>query len=325
MPDSVFNRRSFLARLGETTAGVSLALSTRAGLAQSTPQENHPHMPKSKSPLATNIYPWLTFYRREGRDLETGLETFVKEIKQSGADSLEPILETPEKTNRLAEVLNDQGVAMVSAYVNSKLHEPKDLQGSMDLVLKLASIAQARMGTEIIVTNPSPIRWGGPENKNDDQIKFQGESLNKLGEALLEEGIVLAYHNHDPELRLAGREFHHMLASTDPRYVKFCLDSHWIFRGSGDSNIALYDVIKLYGDRIVELHIRQSKNGIWTETLGEGDIDYRLLTQVISDKGIHPLVTIEQAVEETSPNTMDALRAHKISHASARELFAPFL
>ena len=275
--------------------------------------------------LATNIYPWLTFYRRQGRYFEANLESSIKEIKQSGADSLEPILSTPEKTVQLADALIDQGVAMVSAYVNSKLYEKADVQESIDTVLKLTRIAQDRMGTKIIVTNPIPIRWDGPENKNDDQIKLQGESLTTLGEALSREGLTLAYHNHDPELRLAGREFHHMLASTDPRYVKFCLDSHWIFRGSGDSNVALYDVIKLYGDRIVELHVRQSREGIWTETLGDGDIDYSFLTKVIRESGIHPLVTVEQAVEENSPNTMDSLAAHKISHAKARDIFASFL
>ncbi len=275
--------------------------------------------------LATNIYPWLTFYQRKGRDFEANLESSIEEIKQSGADSLEPILSTSEKTNQLADVLIEQGIAMVSAYVNSKLHESQDVQESIDTVLKLTSIVQTRMGTKIIVTNPCPIRWGGPENKTDDQIKRQGESLTILGEALSKDGLTLTYHNHDPELRLAGREFHHMLASTDPRYVKFCLDSHWIFRGSGNSNVALYDVIKLYGDRIVELHVRQSQDGVWTETLGEGDIDYPYLAKTLDEMGIRPLVTVEQAVEENSPNTMDALSAHKISHANARAVFARFL
>tara|TARA_B100001057_G_scaffold487369_1_gene569991 strand:+ start:1101 stop:1976 length:876 start_codon:yes stop_codon:yes gene_type:complete len=288
-------------------------------------QEINPQVSDTSKMLATNIYPWLTFYRRQGRDFEANLESSIKQIKKSGADSLEPILSTPEKTVQLADVLIDQGVAMVSAYVNSKLHEKTDVRESIDTVLKLARIAQDQMGTKIIVTNPIPIHWDGPENKNDDQIKLQGESLTNLGEALSREGLTLAYHNHDPELRLAGREFHHMLASTDPRYVKFCLDSHWIFRGSGDSNVALYDVIKLYGDRIVELHVRQSREGIWTETLGDGDIDYSFLTKVIREIGIHPLVTVEQAVEENSPNTMDSLAAHKISHAIARDIFASFL
>ncbi len=325
MPEPTPNRRSFLRRLGQATAGASLALATQKGLAQSPSTEKRKSMPSSQPLLATNVYPWFTFYRREGRDLEAELETFVKEVKQSGADSLEPILNTPEKTHRLADVLTEHGIAMVSAYVNSALHEPEEVETSIDTVLELARIAQARMGTEIIVTNPNPIRWGGPENKSDEQIKFQAESLNRLGEALSREGLVLAYHNHDPELRLAAREFHHMLVATDPHHVKFCLDSHWIYRGAGDSQVALFDVIKLYGDRIAELHVRQSRNGVWTETLGEGDIDYPLLVDTLVKMGIHPLVTVEQAVEEGSPNTQDSLAAHTASHRRARDVFAPFL
>jgi len=305
--------------------GSTLINSTRYALAQLVFRVIKLQVSNTSKMLATNIYPWLTFYRRQGRDFEANLESSIKEIKQSGADSLEPILSTPEKTNQLADVLIDKGVSMVSAYVNSKLHEKADVQESIDTVLKLTRVAQDRMGTKIIVTNPIPIRWDGPENKNDDQIKLQGDSLTNLGEALSREGLTLAYHNHDSELRLAGREFHHMLASTDPQYVKFCLDSHWIFRGSGDSNVALYNVLKLYGDRIVELHVRQSKKGIWTETLGDGDIDYSFLMKVTHEIGIRPLVTVEQAIEENSPNTMDSLAAHKISHAKARDIFASFL
>jgi inosose dehydratase len=280
---------------------------------------------KDPWPLATNVYPWHTFYQRQGRDFKTKLENLIAEVKQSGADSFEPILSSSEETDRLSEFMSNQGVAMVSAYVNSELHEKGSSQESIETVIRLATQAQARMGTEIIVTNPSPINWEGPENKTDDQILVQGEALNQLGKALSIEGLTLAYHNHDPELRLAAREFHHMLASTDPEHVKFCLDSHWIYRGSGNSNVALYDVIRLYGDRIVELHIRQSQNGIWTETFGDGDIDYDRLTKTLNNRGIRPLITIEQAVEEKSLNAMNSLEAHKVSHTQARKTFAPFL
>jgi inosose dehydratase len=286
---------------------------------------SHENLNTSPWSLATNVYPWYTFYKRQGRDFEADLEKLITEIKQSGADSLEPILNSAESTDRLSDVMTNQGVAMVSAYVNSELHEKGSSQSSIETVIRLATQAQARMGTKIIVTNPSPINWEGPENKNDDQIQLQGEALNQLGKALSAEGLTLAYHNHDPELRMAGREFHHMLASTDPEHVKFCLDSHWIYRGSGNSNVALYDVIRLYGDRIVELHIRQSQNGTWTETFGDGDIDYQKLTNILTEGRIRPLVTIEQAVEENSPNTMNSLEAHKVSHAQARKTFAPFL
>ena len=89
--------------------------------------------------------------------------------------------------------------------------------------------------------------------------------------------------------------------------------------------MALYDIIKLYGYRIVELHIRQSKGGVWTEAFGDGDIDHDRLTKELVKLGVSPMVTMEQAVEGKTPHTMNGLEAHKISHARARKVFAPFI
>ena len=93
-------------------------------------------------------------------------------------------------------------------------------------------------------------------------------------------------------------------------------------RGTGGSQIALFDVIKLYGDRIVEVHLRQSHDGIWCETFGEGDIDYTRLVDELAERSITPLWVLEQAVEADSPNTMDAAAAHAISVRNANALLA---
>ena len=136
-------------------------------------------------------------------------------------------------------------------------------------------------------------------------------------------GLVLAYHNHDIELRKSAREFHHMLAGTDPKYVKFCLDSHWVYRGSGDSSVALFDVVTLYASRIVEVHLRQSVDGIWSETFGEGDIDYPALVRKLKKAGVKPHLVLEQAVEEGTPLSLDVVESHRRSLEYATRVFAP--
>jgi inosose dehydratase len=125
-------------------------------------------------------------------------------------------------------------------------------------------------------------------------------------------------------LREAAREFHHMMAGTDPRYVTLCLDAHWIYRGAGNSSVALFDIVKLYGARITELHLRQSVKGTWTEAFGEGDIDYAALARELRALKLKPLLVMEQAVESGSPKTMTAAEAHRRSAAYARRLFADF-
>lgn len=272
--------------------------------------------------LSTNGYPWMTFYQRAGRDYNAALDTVLGEVAASGLDGFESSAGGPADLESLIPLLKKHDLEMRSLYVNSTLHDPDQADESINNVLRIAEKART-IGTRIIVTNPNPIRWGGPENKDDSQLRFQAGALDRLGGSLKSMEMELAYHFHDIELRQAARELHHMMIGTDPDMVSLCLDAHWVYRGAGNSEVAVFDIATLYAQRIREIHVRQSRDDIWTETLGPGDIDYTRLVQILSTAGVHPLVVLEQAVENGSPNTMDAETAHAKSVAYARRIFAP--
>ena len=295
---------------GATAVGVNLT--ARAG-------ENR----SGKLHLACNQYPWTVFYARDNRDFDQELDKGLGEVAACGFDGYEPAADNPQQLDRLGPLLKKHGLEMRSLYVNSVLHERDKAQASIESVLTIARKAK-ELGTKIIVTNPSPIRWGGPENKDDAQLKIQSAALEKLGHELKAVGLTLAYHNHDIELRNAAREFHHMMVGTNPAYVTLCLDAHWIYRGAGNSQVALFDVLKLYGSRITELHIRQSRNNTWTETFCEGDIDYPALAKQLLDMGVRPHIVMEQAVENGTPKTMSTVEAFQKSSQYARQVFAAF-
>ena len=273
--------------------------------------------------LACNQYPWTVFYARDNRDFNKELDKGLSEVAASRFDGYEPLANNPEELDRLAPLLKKHGLEIRSLYVNSILHERDKAQASIESVLAIASRAK-ELGTKIIVTNPSPIRWGGPENKDDAQLRVQAAAIEKLGRQLKEIGLTLAYHNHDIELRNAAREFHHMMAGTDPAYVTLCLDAHWIYRGAGNSSVALFDVLKLYGSRVTELHLRQSKDNIWTEAMCDGDIDYEAVAKYLLKLNVRPLLVMEQAVEAGSPKTMSTIEASRKSSQYARKIFAAF-
>ncbi|MBE3134061.1 MAG: sugar phosphate isomerase/epimerase [Acidobacteria bacterium] len=308
------SRRRFLRNLGLAAGAACVAWPARAAHAEEARPVLH---------LATNQYPWGTFYGRDGRDFGASLDTGLAEIASCGLDGYEPLGESAAQVDQLAPLLEKHGLEMRSLYVNSTLHDPAEAEKSLRHVLAVAERAKA-CGTRIIVTNPNPIRWGGDEAKDDAQLRTQAEALNTIGRRLAAMGLVLAYHNHDMELRNAAREFHHMMVGTDPKCVTLCLDAHWIFRGSGNSAVAVYDIVKLYGPRTSELHVRQSVGGVWTEALSDGDIDYAAVTKDLVAAGVRPHVVLEQAVEQASPKTMDAVAAHRKSVAYARRVFAPF-
>lgn len=274
--------------------------------------------------LATNQYPWSTFYGRDGRRFEDDLDAGLREIAAAGLNGFEPIANSPQDIERLAPLLEKHKLEMRSLYVNSTLHEPEQADKSIAHVLAVAEQAK-KVGTRIIVTNPNPIRWGGAENKTDAQLETQAAALDRLGRKLAALGLTLAYHNHDAELRHAAREFHHMMVATDPKHVTLCLDSHWIFRGSGDSAVAVYDVVTLYGARVSELHLRQSVGGVWTEAFGDGDIDYARVAKHLSGLGVKPHLVLEQAVEQKTPKALGATDAHRRSAEHARGLLKAML
>ncbi len=272
-------------------------------------------------PVACNSYSWLTFYARQGKTWMADPDASLAELVKSGITAYEPAINSADEVTKLLPLLKKHTLAMHSLYVNSTLHRADEAQKSIDLVLAIAEVAQPA-GTAIFVTNPSPIKWGTNDDKTDIELIEQARNLDRLGAELRKRGITLAYHTHAPEHRQAAREFHHMLLATDSKNVSLCLDAHWVYRGSGNSQIALFDVVKLYGKRIVEIHIRQSRNGIWQETFSNGDIDYQRLASELKILNSRPNLVLEQCLEKDSPNTMGPVEAHKEDLAEVKSVFA---
>jgi inosose dehydratase len=272
-------------------------------------------------PLSCNAYTWNTFYQRAKKQWMADPDASLSEYVKTGLTAYEPSFANADDVRRLTPLLARYQLAMPSLYVNSTLHRASDAQQSIDTVLAIADAARP-FGTRIVVTNPDPIKWGSDADKTDADLTEQAKNLNRLGAELRKRGITLAYHTHAPEHRQAAREFHHMLLASDPKNVSLCLDAHWVYRGSGNSQVALFDVIRLYGKRVVEVHIRQSKQGIWQETFSDGDIDYRRLAGALKAQGVRPLLVLEQCLEKGSPDTMGPLEAHQQDIAYAKDVFA---
>lgn len=275
-------------------------------------------------PISCNQYSWITFYGREGRDWGVDPDVSLKEFASTGIKAYEPAFNHAGEVAPLLPFLRKYQLVMPSVYVNSALHNKDEAQKSIESVLAIADALKA-VNTKIIVTNPNPITWGSEKNKTDEELIEQAKNMDKLGAELRKRGMKLAYHTHDVELRAAAREFHHTLQATNPENVSLCLDVHWIYRGSGNSQVALFDIVKMYGKRIAELHIRQSKNGIWQESFGDGDIDYPRLVTSLDDIKVRPHLVLEQCLEKQSPNTMNSVAAHKADLAAVQQVFGKWV
>ena len=269
--------------------------------------------------ISSNGYNWITFYQRAGKVWGQDWDACIQDYAHSGLKALEPSIGHVDDLNKLIPALKKYDISLPSIYVGSILHEPKEADLSIQRILAIADRLKSE-GTNIFVTNPSPLK--NEARKSDAELACQVEKLNILGSQLKQRGITLAYHTHDVEFRESAREFHYVLQHTKPENLAFCMDVHWVYRGAGNSEQTVFDTLKTYGNRIVALHIRQSQNGIWTETFsGKGDIDYVRFAKELKKQKIKPHLVIEQCLEAKTVQTMDAAQAHAIDLKIVNALF----
>ncbi|WP_309085491.1 TIM barrel protein [Chelativorans sp.] len=271
--------------------------------------------------IATQAYPFMQRAQQRGHAWEDQLENAMREAAEAGLDGWEPIVRTPDQVEGIALAAKRHRLEMPSIYIGGAMHDEVEGRRTFENMVAIAEKARP-WGVRFILINPNPIDWKGKENKTDGQLILQASLLAALGGRFHEMGLRLCYHSHDAEMRASAREFHHMLTATDPNHVRLCLDPHWIYRGAENSEIALHDIITHYGDRIELVHLRQSRDGIWDEILGPGDLDHEHLATRFTALDLQPLLVLERALEEGTPETMSDVEAHRRSAAYARQLFA---
>jgi inosose dehydratase len=193
-----------------------------------------------------------------------------------------------EDGTKLSAMLEHEQLKMPCAYAGGAMHTLEGAEKAIDTILAQARIA-AKHGLKVVVHNPDPL----PREKSDEELNTQVANLNRLGAGLADLGIQLAIHQHDPEMRSEAREWYYILKHTDPQKVFFCLDLHWVFRGKQDP----YRLLEDAGNRVVDLHLRNSKEGVWAEDFGSGDIDYSRVKTILDRIQYKGFYTVELAYD----------------------------
>lgn len=277
------------------------------------------HAAETRLHVACNQFCWINMYRRRKKDFNADLDAGFAAVKQSGMDGVEAMLGSVAAAEQIVPLLKKHGLEMRSCYTGATLHDPAAVEASIERVVATAKKAKDQIDLRIVVVNPTPLHGQG---KTDAQLATQAQAMTQLGSRLAEIGTTLAYHFHAPAWKDDGREFHHVMTKTDPNVVKLCLDTHWVYRGAGDNADRVYEVVQSYGSRVAELHLRQSRDGVWTEDMSDGDIDYPRVASELKSQGVKPLLVLEQAVEKGTPDTMDAAESHRRSRKYVEKVFS---
>ena len=302
------NRRTFLKGTASlsTLAGVSAILPVPLAAQGSTSATN------DRLHVAVNQYTANSFFRREEKNFWDELAT----LKSCGIDGFEAMAGSAADVENVSKRLKDAGLEMRSLYIGGNLYEEAHADNGVKRILEIAEKAQ-EFGTKFLIFNPD-----AKKGKSDAELVLQAKKADELGAKLRAMGVVLSFHYHTTELEFGAREFHHLLCNTDPANFTLCMEQHWSYRGCGNSQVALFDHLKLYASRVTTAHLRQSVGDVWSEWYGEGDIDSKRLAAELKKLPKLPHIVLEQAAEGGTPNTMTAAEVFQKSIAYIREIFA---
>lgn len=303
-------RRDFLVRtaVGAVGAALGSGLGPGPGAGAETPAQAG----ADPGLVGSNIYGWTQYAQREKRKLDVG--EVISALRDCGYDYLENFMNVarPEANAEFAEQLRQKGLRPVSLYTGARLHEADQAEAVVDRLLAAAKVC-AQAGFTVLSCNPDPIGRA----KTDAELATQAKALTRLGQGLKALGLQLGVHNHLPEMADQAREFHYNFRHTDPELVGFCYDVHWVWKGG----VPPAEALRLYGNRVVTWHLRQSRNGVWWEELDDGDVDYPFVAAYAKEHKLPRRFTVELALEPGTKVTRSVVENHRRSRQWVRRVF----
>ncbi|HSA26234.1 MAG TPA: sugar phosphate isomerase/epimerase family protein [Phycisphaerae bacterium] len=268
--------------------------------------------------VAVQTYVWAQDRAAKKLDFWADLGNVFIEVAASGATHVEGFLDwfdTDAKAHRAQELLKQHALTLVGAYAGGVFHEEAEARKTIDVILKQADRAKQRCGKIFIDVNPQPLP--NRAAKSEAQLAVQVAMLNLLGHKLADKGMSLVVHQHDAEILNDAKELRYHIAHLEAKVVGLCLDTHWVYRGGQDPLTLLMEA----GRKVRVLHLRNSVNGIWTESLGPGDVDYAAIANHLRQSGYNGWLIIELAYEQGTKVTRPLSENVKSSRHYLEQVF----
>jgi inosose dehydratase len=266
--------------------------------------------------LMLQPYVWTQQFQKEKIPLAAGLELLFPAAQRAGYRRMELLNSflTKELRENTAALVRRYNFDVPVVYHGGSFHDAEAVEQTIGEILTTAD-ASKELSAGWIDTNCNPKK--GRERKTDHELAIEASSLNRLGQRLKDRGMRLMLHQHDPDMAEGAREWRSNLHRTDPKLVWFCVDVHWVYRGKQDP----MELLKEAGQRIASLHVRNSVSGVWSESLGDGDVDYRAVAKFLESIKYKGLIGVELAYEKDTNPTRPLEEDIRISREYAEKVF----
>jgi sugar phosphate isomerase/epimerase len=307
-------------RLAVACSAGSLAAALMMGLVfASVPAAGAQTDEKGYNPrVCVGLYAWVQDRSKKGTSLWDDLDAVFGEVRAAGFQAVEGFLGdffgSDERAERTRQLVTKHKIVLAGLYTGGKLYEEDAGRKAIASIVEMAKRAKSYPNLFIDV-NPDPLPGGA--KKTDEQLATQVRMLNELGRQLKAMGMQLVIHQHAPEIHFGAREHRYNVQHVDPAVVGFCIDTDWFKRG-GEDPIAL---TKETGRKIKAIHLRQGRDGVWTETLGPGDVDYEAIARYLKEIKFSGWLSLELAVEGKTKVTRGIVENHRLGREYLESVF----
>jgi sugar phosphate isomerase/epimerase len=298
------NRRNFIRNV--SLSAVALSLSDKVISA------SQKEVGKKKK-LFVGAHVWIYAAKQPGFDVSPILSQIFSDMAYAGFDGVETMehpLRSTVYTKQIKELIEQYSIKLLgSSYSGDMWDKTKHNQivEDVDLIFtNMASVGGRTFGVSV----------GKPagRKKTEEEFDNQASLLKRLIAIGEKKGIVLNLHNHTYEVEDGMYDLKGTLKRLPE--IKLGPDLNWLLR----AGVNPLDFMREFRNQIVFTHLRdQLSNGKWPESLGEGNVNFSEISEVMNEIGFHGDVVIELAHENGFVTTRPLRDSLKMSRDYLKE------
>ena len=257
--------------------------------------------------ITVGAHVWVYAAQLKGYDVSPVLSQIFSDVSYAGFDGVETMeqpLRSEAYTKQIKELTEQYRIKLIGSSYGADMWDKtrhNQIYEDVDLIFtNMASVGGRTFGVSV----------GEPEGRKKTETEFDNQAsllrrLISLGE---KRGIVLNLHNHTAEVENNMYDLRGTLKRIPD--VKLGPDLNWLLR----AGINPVDFLREFPKQIVFLHLRdQLTNGKWPESMGEGNVDFKEISDVLKEINFEGDAVIELAHENGFVRTRPIRESLKMS------------
>jgi inosose dehydratase len=220
-------------------------------------------------------------------------ETIFKDVSELGFAGLELFdwqINGLETQGLLSGFVEKYRLPLVSSYTSINLTDPAQRAGTIAAAVAVGKIMK-KYGGKTIVIGPSG-RVGGESYNFNDHKQNIVTTLNELGKAITDIGLIAALHQHTGTAVETRDETYATMEAVDTRYVKFGPDIGQLQKGGVDP----FAVVKTFLPVVQHLHFKDWVGGPSMAgycPLGLGKVNLVAILDLMEGRKLEGMIMVE--------------------------------